>query len=62
VLNGQLSLSEEQALVQRARTWIETAPSENPALTEYLANFQHWREIADDDDPFLAASAPATPR
>jgi predicted PolB exonuclease-like 3'-5' exonuclease len=56
VLNGQLTLSEEQGLVSRARAWIEAAQAENAALTEYLANFQHWQEPGDDDDPFLGAN------
>jgi len=33
---------------------IEGAAQTNPAMVEYLANFNAWRAVGDDDDPFLA--------
>jgi len=55
VVAGQLTLSEEQGLVMKARAWIEQAQAENLALRDYLANFRMWSEVGDEDDPFLPA-------
>ena len=54
VLTGHLSLDREQELVAHAKRWIEGAAQTNPAMVEYLANFNAWRAVGDDDDPFLA--------
>jgi hypothetical protein len=60
VLTGHLSLDREQELVAHAKRWIEGAAQTNPAMVEYLANFNAWRAVGDEDDPFLAD--PAAPR
>ena len=53
VLTGHLSLDREHELVERAKVWIEGAAQTNPALGEYLAHFQLWRAVGDEDEPFL---------
>lgn len=55
VLCGMIDLAKEKALVEHARAWIEKAEATSPAMAEYLAHFQVWQPVGDDDNPFLAA-------
>jgi predicted PolB exonuclease-like 3'-5' exonuclease len=55
VLCGMIDLARERALVEHARGWIERAATTSPAMAEYLAHFQIWQPVGDDDSPFLAA-------
>lgn len=42
VLVGELSLAQEQDLVQSAKEWLSTKSAEAPALLNYLANWGDW--------------------
>ena len=44
VLLGELTLSDETALVRRAKVWLTAKAPEFPALRDYLAHF-------DEDEP-----------
>lgn len=47
VLLGELPLSEEAALVRRARVWLTAKVADFPALRQYLDHFSAW----DPSDP-----------
>jgi len=42
VINGDLTLEQEQQLVQEARTWLTARVPELPALGQYLGNWGDW--------------------
>ena len=42
VLLGEITLSDEAALVRRARVWLTAKVPEFPALRQYLENFEQW--------------------
>ena len=42
VLTGELSLNEEQAMVHRVRSWLDTQSVEFPGLRVYLDNWGDW--------------------
>jgi predicted PolB exonuclease-like 3'-5' exonuclease len=42
VLVGELTLADEHAAVERAKTWLEAKAAEMPALGQYLANWGDW--------------------
>lgn len=43
VLHGDLTLPQEQAVVTRARRWLESQVPAFPALQRYLANWGDWQ-------------------
>lgn len=43
VLTGDLSLAQEQELVQEAKNWLTEKSAELPALSQYLANWGDWQ-------------------
>ena len=51
VLTGDLNLDREQALIDRARQWLEERADEFPVYAEYLANCRAW------DNPWLEAKS-----
>ena len=42
VLTGELTIEEEQALVDEAADWLQQRAEQTPALQVYLDNFQAW--------------------
>lgn len=42
VLTGDITLAQEQELVEAAKTWITAKSAELPALSQYLANWGVW--------------------
>ena len=42
VLSGELSLENENTIVEETRTWLEEKVDETPALQVYLDNFGVW--------------------
>lgn len=42
VLLGEITLEQEQELVQRAKQWLQERASEIPALSQYLSNWGDW--------------------
>lgn len=42
VLLGEISLEQEQELVQRTKVWLQEKAGEIPALDQYLANWGDW--------------------
>lgn len=42
VLTGEITLDQEQDVVQRAHRWLEGKKSEIPALKDYLENWGNW--------------------
>ena len=42
VLTGELALNDEQAMVFRVRSWLETQSTEYPGLRVYLNNWGDW--------------------
>lgn len=51
VLTGDITLEQEQALVEKAHAWLEDNSEEHPIYTEYLAECREW------DNPWLEAKA-----
>jgi predicted PolB exonuclease-like 3'-5' exonuclease len=51
VVLGRIALHEEQAIVQKAREWIEDHTAEYPALGTYLSNWGKWENPWGDDMP-----------
>ncbi len=48
VLGGQISLDEEQQIVQETKAWLEECCEKMPALVPYLESFGHW-----SSEPFV---------
>jgi predicted PolB exonuclease-like 3'-5' exonuclease len=44
LLAGDIDLAREQALIERARTWIEAHAAESPGLARYLAAWGDWQD------------------
>lgn len=53
VLRGKVRPEDEHALVERARSVIESAADEYPGLSEYLGKFQCWTPPPDEASGFL---------
>jgi predicted PolB exonuclease-like 3'-5' exonuclease len=42
VMTGKLSLQDEQILVKKTKTWLETQAENNPAYSQYLNSWGDW--------------------
>ena len=43
VMAGEISLTEEQALIRRTKNWLREQSADFPALSEYVTNWQDWQ-------------------
>ena len=43
VLTGQITLADEQQLVEEAKAWLEERASTTPAFEKYLAHWGDWK-------------------